>query len=80
MLFSLDIIIYLSFNICIVKIMFHLIDATKWTGITVYTMDMKMSRNKGEKTEKILLIIFISQVFWSASVLFLIPVLHFNKD
>lgn len=51
-------------------------------GITVYryTMDMKMSRNKGEKTEKILLIIFISQVFWSASVLFLIPVLHFNKD
>lgn len=51
-------------------------------GITAYryTMDMKMSRNKGEKTEKILLIIFISQVFWSASVLFLIPVLHFNKD
>lgn len=51
-------------------------------GITVYryTMDKKMSRNKGEKTEKILLIIFISQVFWSASVLFLIPVLHFNKD
>lgn len=49
-------------------------------GITVYTMDLKMSRNKGEKTEKILLIIFISQVFWSASVLFLIPVLHFNKD
>lgn len=46
-------------------------------GITVYTRDMKMSRNKGEK---ILLIIFISQVFWSASVLFLIPVLHFNKD
>lgn len=31
MLFSLDIIIYLSFNICIVKIMFHLIDATKWS-------------------------------------------------
>lgn len=49
-------------------------------GITVYMMDMKMSRNKGKKTEKILLIIFISQVFWSASVLFLIPVLHFNKD